>query len=277
MTMRASVSGWLSLVVGVALAGVMACGFAFGAGMRQATAVRAAGQIRVDGALNEKEWELEAWNGDFTSSSAGAENVGDPRRADVQTRFKVLCDEQAVYVAVQCDEPNGDKIVARTTERDGTIWADDCVEVFFDPENDGRYYHQVMVNSKGVVYDSYSADYGLVHSRLWNGAFRAAGRVDAAAKQWTVEVQIPFSAIVLGEKAGSAWRWNVTRERHAGGRLELTSWSPLKRNFHEPRLFGVLTGLPSDYAPFRFALAEPKVSVSRAGSGVAELSLSVKV
>jgi len=261
----------LSLIV------ALSSGLAAAAELPVAMAVRAAGPVQLDGVLEDPAWESAPWFGDFTSASAGDENAGEPKRAEVQTRFKVLYDDQALYVAVQCDEPNPDRIVATTTERDGTIWADDCVEIFFDPENEGRYFHQVMANSRGVLYDCYAADYGLVHSRLWNGAFHAAGHTDPAAKQWSVEVAIPFGAIVLGEKAGGTWRWNVTRERHAGGGLELTSWAPLKGNFHQPRLFGALQGLPTDYSRFRFTLGEPQVSVSRAGGGVAELAMAVQV
>ena len=241
----------------------------------EAKATKSGAGIKLDGIPNEPAWAAAPWRTNFSLAGGGGKQGGITEQAAVQTRFKALFDDNAVYVAVQCDEPRIEKLKARTPWRDGAVWQDDCIEIFFDPSNQGRYYHQVMVNARGTIYDSYSADFGLVHSRLWNGAFRAAGHVDRDAKKWSVEVEIPFGAIVLDERAGNVWRWNVARERHAGGKLSLTTWSPLKRNFHQPNLFGSLTGLPDDYSPFQFQLGEPRVDVSRASSGMVSLSMGL--
>lgn len=240
----------------------------------ETSAARTATPPAIDGVLDEPAWSETAWTSGFTLAGK-ADPEGQP--AVVQTRFKVLVDDTAVYVGVECDEPQVDQLKANTPWRDGALWQDDCVEVFFDPGNEGRYYHQVMVNARGTIYDCHNADYGLVHSRLWNGAFEAAGHVDREAKKWSVELAIPFGAIVLGESAGSAWKWNVARERQAGGATEFSSWAPMRGNFHEPRRFGTLTGLPADYSAFRLRVGEPQVDVSSAGSGVKTLTMRLPV
>ena len=242
-----------------------------------AMATKATGTVKLDGILNEADWARAGWCTGFVRADGDQAPDAPFKRAAVETRFKVLVDDTAVYVGVECDEPLIDKLKAATPWRDGAVWADDCVEIFFDPAGTGRFYHQVMVNARGTIYDSYSADYGLVHSRLWNGAFRAAGHIDREARKWTAEVEIPFGAVVLTGDAKSAWRWNVARERHATGRLELSSWSPLRGNFHLPDRFGTLTGLPGNYAAFQLRIGEPSVSVSRSGSGVVTLSMALAV
>jgi len=253
---------------------ILALSLASSALARDATAGRAGGAMVIDGALTEPGWAAGPWQSDFTraeiDSPAGT-------LAPVQTRFKVLYDATTVYVGIACDEPDPGAIKAAAPWRDGAVWQDDCVEVFCDPAGEGRYYHQVMVNSRGQVFDSSGADYGVVTSKLWNGAVVAAGRVDAAAQTWTVELAIPFGTLLLGDDAGPRWKWNVARERHAGGKLELSTWSPLRGNFHLPREWGNLLGLPADYAPFRLRLGEPRVDVSRSGSGTAQLELRVSV
>ena len=256
--------------------GILGCGYA-GAQWEKpvAEAVQADGAIEVDGAIEEDAWAKAPWYGDFTSASKGEENRGAPRRAEVQTRFRALYDRNAIYVAAECDEPAIDQMRASITQHDGTVWSDDCVEIFFDPAGEGRYYHHFAINSKGTWYEDYSADYGLVHGKLWDCAIETAARVDAAGGKWTVEAKIPFGGLMLHEDAGDTWLWNVTRERHAGGALELSSWSPLKGSFHSPRQFGKLTGVGVDYRPFAWAVSEPTVSVSRAGSGVSTLDISV--
>lgn len=254
----------------------LCCTLVLAADAPVAKVMRATSPIQIDGLLTETAWDAVEWSSGFVM--AGAVGDDEPlKTAEVQTRFKVTFDDAAAYVAVECDEPAIDKVKAQTPWRDGAVWQDDCVEIFFDPSNEGRYYHQVMVNPRSTIYDCHCADYGLVHSRLWNGAFRAAAQIDVAARKWRVEIEIPFGAIVLGEGAGGTWKWNVTRERQAGGTTELTSWAPLRRNFHQPRLFGSLVGLPTDYSAFRLDVQEPRVDVSRSGGGLTTLNLALTV
>lgn len=234
-------------------------------------AVRVSTPPTLDGKLDDEAWRGAGWNTDFTLLRGRGEEGRRPERAPVQTRFKVVFDEYALFVAVECDEPDPAGIKADTPWRDGAVWQDDCIEVFFDPGNEGRYYHQVMVNSRGVIYDCHAADYGLVKSKLWNGAFRAVGAVDEDAKKWRVELAIPFGTIVLGENPGATWKWNLARERQAGGKPELSTWSPMAGGFHQPRLFGALTGVEVDYRPFRFRLWEPDVEVARTSGGQVSL------
>ncbi|MBI2301101.1 MAG: hypothetical protein HYU66_19490, partial [Armatimonadetes bacterium] len=234
-----------------------------------ATAARCTTPPAIDGALGEPAWAAAQWSTGFVLAG----NDVQPGPAAVQTRFKVLYDDQAAYVAVECDEPAIDQLKAVTPWRDGAVWQDDCVEIFFDPAGEGRYYHHLLVNARGTIYDDYNADYGMVHSKLWNGDYRAAGRIDAAARKWSIEVALPYGALVLPASAGATWKFNVTRERQAAGATELTTWAPLRGNFHQPKLFGTLTGLPTDYRAFRWTLGEPQVDVNRSGSGWATLTL----
>jgi hypothetical protein len=240
-------------------------------------AVRAAGPVTIDGALDDGAWAAAPWQGGFTSASAGPENTGAPHLIPVQTRFKVLYDDSALYVAVECDEPSPETIVARCTEHDSMVFGDDCIEVFFDPAGEGRYYHHIAINTKGAWYDDHGADYGLVHSLMWDYVIDTAARIDAAEKKWTLEARLPFGGMVLGPDATSAWVWNVTRERYAGGSTELSSWSPVKANFHQPKFFGKLTGVDVDFRRFALAVGEPKVSVAGGGSGIKNLDITTKV
>ncbi|NSW58689.1 MAG: hypothetical protein HPY44_21970 [Armatimonadetes bacterium] len=242
-----------------------------------AQALRTQAPVTVDGVLDEAVWQAGDWQTGFTSAANTEENRGNPRPVDIQTRFKAAFDDQFLCVAVECDEPSPDGIRADITAHDGTVWADDCIEIFFDPAGEGRYYHHFLINTVGAWYDDYGADYGLVHVKLWDCAIRTAAKVDAEARKWTVEVAIPFGGLNLYEDAGPDWAWNVTRERHAGGTLELSSWSPLKGNFHAPKLFGTLKGIDVDFRRFALPVSNVTSAVSRAGSGVNTVTISAQV
>lgn len=238
-------------------------------------ATRLQGQIGLDGVLDEAGWQAAPWQTKFVSANPAVEGANPP--VAVQTRFKVLYDDDALYVAAECDEPNIDKLVARYTEHDQDVYGDDCIEVFLDPAGEGRYYHHFVVNTNGAWYDDTGADYGIAHAKLWEFPLQVGTKVDAAAKQWCVEMRLPFAGLVLRNDAKPDWLFNVTRERYAGGQAELSTWSPLKGNFHTPRLFGKLTGVNVDFGRFKWDIGEPQVTITGDGSGNHLLRLKTTV
>jgi len=237
-----------------------------------ARSTRTAEPISIDGLLDEPAWAGAAWNGDFQDARPGRQGP-----AAVQTRFAVLHDDDALLVGIVCDEPQPDRIVAQARAHDGLVWSDDCVEVFLDPGGDGRYYQHFAISSRGVWYDDTGADYGLVQTKLWDFPLTAAGQVDAESARWTLEARLPFAAMVLPRDVAPRWRLNVTRARRASGEEELSSWSPLTSNFHQPRLFGGLTGVDVDFTPFRWRIGEPQVAVSADGSGRKSLRVASSI
>lgn len=261
----------LLLLMSISLAGTAA------AATPVARAVAVQGSLQIDGRLDEPDWATTDWQTGFVSASAAADAAGAPRPAAVQTRFKVLFDSLAVYLGVECDEPLIEQLAGRYRGHDQEVYADDCVELFLDPAGEGRYYHHFVVNVNGAWYDDYGADYGLAHAKLWDCPLRTGVTVDAAARVWRLEVAVPLAGLQLGPDAGSSWKWNVTRERQAGGKLELTTWAPLKGNFHLPRLFGRLEGMDAAYDRFNLRLDAPRTAVGEGTGDHRELRLQVPV
>lgn len=136
---------------------------------------------------------------------------------------------------------------ATITERDGPLWTEEVVEVFFDPVGDLAGYFEVEVNPLGAVAD-------LVLRRTSSGwrkdfSWSVEGletSVHAAAGGWGAELAIPFAA--LGPdcpEIGSRWRVNFLRIDRPGGpdtEPELSAWSPTgARNFHRAERFGTMS------------------------------------
>jgi hypothetical protein len=199
-----------------------------------AVLVRATGSApTVDGALDDACWRGAEWL-DFRLLS------GDPREPSHPTRAKLLADKRALYVAFRCADPDPEKLVSRTRERDASVWEDDSVEVFLRPGAEAaRQYFHLIVNPEGSSLDDLGGDGNAWQPDLRIGTARGEDH-------WSVEIAIPFIELKLpaGEAVLSGpWRLNLTRMRpaRAGSPVEETALSP--------------TESPSSHVPARFAYA----------------------
>lgn len=162
---------------------------------------KATGAIKADGVLNEAAWDKAASVGDFIE--------GPGRKPEVDTKWLVTYDDNNLYMAVLCSEPNTDKLVAKATTRDGNVWGDDSVEIYVDPEHQKiKAYFAFFINSKNVVYDR-TADPN------WSGDWSSATSI-VPGKGWIVETAIPWKTMGLKPTAGHKLGMLVARGRQAG-------------------------------------------------------------
>ncbi|MBM4087102.1 MAG: hypothetical protein FJ272_20120, partial [Planctomycetes bacterium] len=188
----------------------------------------------LDGVLDDPCWKTAGRIDDF---KAHAQVPG----TSVTTAVLVCADREALYFGFECAEPNTADLRAAATERDGKLWEDDSVELFLDTNLDLHTYYQIIVNSRGAIFDQDTGMQGLDGPK-WNGPVIAAGRVQPG--RWTAEVKLEFAGLRLAEAEGRVWGANFARSSFRGGR-SLYVWSPVKKNFGEPQHFGRLV-LPFD-------------------------------
>ncbi len=67
-----------------------------------------------------------------------------------RTEFRILYDDEALYVSVWCFESSPDRIVAREMAQDGRIVAGDHVIVVLDTFLDHRNGYEFLVNPNGA-------------------------------------------------------------------------------------------------------------------------------
>ncbi|HUT26268.1 MAG TPA: carbohydrate-binding family 9-like protein [Sumerlaeia bacterium] len=166
-------------------------------------------------------------------------DAGDAR-ADAQTRATVLYDDANLYVAVECEETSVGSIVALAQKHgDSSIFSDDDVEVFISPKGGGEIYYHFAANSRGARYEATGNDWS--PASTW-GRRKESWSVDAKVGEdnWTLLFTIPFAVFEEVPSEGSVWRINVCRQRRAGGKTDLTAWSPVQSSFHQPEKFGLL-------------------------------------
>jgi hypothetical protein len=156
--------------------------------------------MKVDGVLDEPAWKDATAMGDFV--------LGRADKAPVQSRVLLTADADTLYLAVINDEPNTDKLVMNTKDREGPVWEDDCIEVYLDPNADRGEYFGFFVNAGNVVYDR-RRDEG------WTAPWTSAVKV-IKDKAWVVEMAIPWKSLEVTGKAGLKFGLMVARDRKAG-------------------------------------------------------------
>ena len=160
--------------------------------------------------------------------------------AAVQTRAQAAYDGEGLYFVVECLEPKMKALRAKATgQKDANIFADDCIEIFVCPAGSEKEYYHFGANSRGARFDE------KVKARKWAGKWTV--EATTAADRWTLVFAIPFADLKAKPQRGAVWWFNVDRQRHAGGKLELSSWSPTGQNFHSVRHFGRMV-FDNDYA-----------------------------
>ncbi|MDI9586347.1 MAG: DUF4091 domain-containing protein [Acidobacteriota bacterium] len=178
----------------------------------------------LDGQIGPDEWR-------GAGEATLRENNGGAPKAS--TRLRVGFDDRALYVAFDCDETDMEKTARNVyPNHDGSIWNNECVEVFLDAAGDQVSFVHFITDILNQRHDLLGNDsYG--YNPQWESAVseREAG--------WSVEMALPFSSIgVPAPTDGDAWRANFCRERKAVN--ELSAWRPTFGSFNAPGSFGLL-------------------------------------
>lgn len=197
-------------------------------------APRAQEAIQVDGRLVERAWEMAPLVSGFTFYDR-------PERAPVQTAFRVLFDEERLYIGVVCDEPLADRLPPRPLPRDdASLFHRESVEIFLDPLHDHTHYFQFAVDAAGSLYDAEG------YNAIWNSHAQAATQHEK--DRWTLEFALPWRDVGLKPERGRVLGLNLCRNRWLEGR-QWTNWSQTAANFHDPVRFGhlVLDPTPQEW------------------------------
>ena len=157
------------------------------------------------------------------------------QKPEARTEFKIAHDGANIYIAVKAFEPEVDKLKTKVTKRDGKVWADDSITLMFDVNGDRLSYYNLIINPKGVFYDSLNEQGGVVHVPDYNANVTAATSIKKG--YWTVEVKISVIDLAIGGDIKDKWTFNIGRERY-GAKKEKATFSPIgDANFHRPESF----------------------------------------
>ena len=172
------------------------------------------------------------------------------------TRFRALWRDEGLIVRFDAIDPSPWHTL---TDRDDHLWNEEVVEIFIDPDGDGRNYAELEINPANVVCDlqifegspNLRSDIGWDLANLRSTverSFDAAGRTVG----WTAIALLPWSDLAtLNEtdvsfppQRGDRWKVNVFRIKRPGGLEDperdavYAAWSqPPDASFHAPEVF----------------------------------------
>ena len=207
----------------------------------------------IDGVLDDEIWKLGEWIDDFTQHEPY-----NGKSATQRTEFKVLFDEDNLYVGIKAFDTSPDSIVNRLTRRDQADG--DLVGIILDSYHDLRTGFLFGVSSAGVRYDLLFSNDGQNEDSSWDPNWWV--KTSLNSEGWVAEMKIPLSQVRFEKNSGEVWGMQMARVIYRNNETDF--WQHLPKDapgfIH---MMGELSGLESiksrkifDITPYGVARAE---------------------
>ncbi len=172
--------------------------------------------------------------------------------ARLRTRAKLARTDRALLLLYSCEDPH---IWTSYTEHNQSIFKEEVVEAFLDPDSNLTDYFEFEVSPANVRFagevrwqdgrmNLQKMDPGLIDSRVeLDGTLNDPSDTD---RSWTALLIVPFESLGLdAPRPGDTWRGNLFRIDRGteADPDEFSCWSPTHTNpaaFHRPKYFGTL-------------------------------------
>ncbi len=227
-----------------------------------------AGGLTIDGDLSKSVWSRAPWSEPFQDIRGEADAPAESQPGDGSlTRFKMLWDDEYLYIAAELHYPSDRLCVATFTQRNSPIYQRDSdFEVFVDAEGSGSYYKELEVNALNCVWNLmidrpysiggseysgrvarpgertfYDAHRQRTATRLVRGSLNKPPDSEAGETVWTVEIALAHDDTLLRQPGahmparGRRWRINFSRVEEEGALNWVWSpqvvWEPRERRY----------------------------------------------
>jgi hypothetical protein len=234
--------------------------------------------IKLDGKLDEPEWQKAGQTGPFVSPGDGKASPDHP----VNAVGRLAWDDNNLYAAITVDDK--DPVAPfKATDKDPHLWEkSSAIELMIQPGDpgDNKDYYEIQVDTSGAIFDTHWDDYNVPTGggpdeatktfghMEWSSGLKAGVSVDKG-KSYTIELAIPWKSfakprVEAPPKIGDTWRVNLYSFKSA--QSQALAWSPIlgQGNFHKSARFGLLRFVNGEGAA-----PAPSGSASSAPSGSA--------
>src|SRR5664279_3848652 len=187
----------------------------------------------INGILDDEAWQAGIWEDGFTQNQPY-----NGRPETQKTEFKIVFDDNNLYVAIKAYDTAPDSIINRLTRRDEADG--DLAGIILDSFHDLRTGFLFGVSSAGVKYDQmYTNDSGNGDSS-WDPNWWVKTSINKEG--WVAEMKIPFSQVRFEKSSGDVWGLDIARILYR--KNETTFWQHIPRDAPGMvHLFGELKGL----------------------------------
>lgn len=158
--------------------------------------------VEIDGYITEEAWDKVEWSGDFTQREPH-----DGAEPSQETAFKILYDDDNLYLAIRAYDSDPEKIVQRMSRRDG--FAGDWVEVNINSYFDKRTAFSFTASVSGVKGDEAITNDGNNWDSTWDPIWELKTSIDK--KGWVAEIRIPFTQLRFNNREEQIWGLQFTR------------------------------------------------------------------
>ncbi len=170
----------------------------------------------IDGVLTPGEWDLAQAYSDFTQFQPDPDGP-----ASQKTTAWIMYDENALYVAFSCEQPDHE-IQAYITRRDHLPGDPDFVAVLFDPFLSWKEAYLFIVNPAGIQTETMVGTNGGGDGN-WDTLWKAQATVEDS--EWSAEIEIPWNSLRFARTEDQVWGINLVRS--IGELSELSVYAPL--------------------------------------------------
>lgn len=237
---------------------LMICGLLSGPSYGHDSKIYHTAEIRgeppvIDGKFDDPAWNLVEWHSGFVQREPR-----DGAEPSQQTAFKIVYDQDNIYLAIRAFEEDPSDIVSRLTRRDQVDG--DIVGVQIDSYADKRTAFSFLVSAAGVKIDFFVSNNGQNEDFTWDPIWYVRTSVDESG--WNAEMQIPLSQLRFSRNGNGNWGLQVVRYIHRHDELSLWKQIP-KESSGWVHQFGELAGIfeikprrQMDISPYTVARTE---------------------
>jgi hypothetical protein len=187
----------------------------------------------IDGKTDDPAWQKLEWEKGFVQHQPY-----EGKNPSQETGFKILFDDDNIYVAFKAFDSSPDSIDNRITRKDNADG--DVVAIQFDSYYDQRTAFTFMVSAAGVKTDGIFSNDGENEDYTWDPIWFVKTSIDDEG--WNAEMRIPLSQLRFDKDPDQTWGLEVARLLFR--KQELSLWQPIPRDapgwVHQ---FGELKGI----------------------------------
>jgi hypothetical protein len=189
-------------------------------------------RIEIDGVIDEKSWETVEWEDGFIQREPY-----EGKKPSQETAFKILYDDNNLYIAIRVFDTELDKIEKRLTRRDQ--FQGDWVAIGIDSYFDKRTSFGFAVTAAGVKGDVIITNDDEIDD-TWDPVWYVKTSTDTLG--WMAEMKIPYTQLRFAKQKEYVWGLQVMRQLFRKGEFSAWKHVPVESS-RWTSMFGELHGI----------------------------------